>query len=150
MTTTTTFDELPSLVGTDLGYTEYVTVTQDRVNLFAEAANDGQWIHTDPERAASGPFGGAIAHGFLTLSLTIPFWTELLEVEGVTAKVNYGLDKVRFINPVRVGSRIRMTATIASVEEVKGGLQINVDQTVEIEGQERPALISRGIHRFYA
>jgi acyl dehydratase len=150
MTTTTTLDQLPTLIGTDLGYTEYVTITQDRVNLFAEAANDDQWIHTDPERAASGPFGGAIAHGFLTLSLTIPFWTELLEVEGVTAKVNYGLDRVRFITPVPVGSRIRMTATIASVDDVKGGLQITVDQTVEIEGQERPALISRGIHRFYA
>lgn len=150
MTTTTTFDKLPALVGTNLGYTEYVTITQDRVNLFAEAANDDQWIHTDPERAANGPFGGPVAHGFLTLSLTIPFWTELLEVEGVTAKVNYGLDKVRFINPVPVGSRIRMTATIATVDEVKGGLQISVDQTVEIEGQERPALISRGIHRFYA
>jgi acyl dehydratase len=150
MTTTTTFDKLPSLVGTDLGYTEYVTITQDRVNLFADAANDDQWIHTDPDRAANGPFGAPIAHGFLTLSLTIPFWSELLEVEGVTAKVNYGLDKVRFISPVPVGSRLRMTATIASVDEVKGGFQIIVDQTVEIQGQDRPALISRGIHRFYA
>lgn len=150
MTTTTTFAQLPTLVGADLGYTEYVTITQERVNLFADAANDNQWIHTDLERAASGPFGAPIAHGFLTLSLAIPFWTELLEVEGVTTKINYGLDKVRFINPVPVGSRIRMTATIASVEEIKGGFQISVDQTVEIEGQERPALISRGIHRFYA
>lgn len=150
MTTTTTFDKLPSLVGTDLGHTDYVTITQDRVNLFADAANDDQWIHTDPDRAATGPFGAPIAHGFLTLSLTIPFWSELLEVEGVATKVNYGLDKVRFISPVLVGSRLRMTATIASVDEVKGGLQISVDQTVEIEGQDRPALISRGIHRFYA
>lgn len=150
MTTTTTFDKLPSLVGTDLGYTEYVTITQDRVNRFADAANDDQWIHTDPDRAATGPFGAPIAHGFLTLSLTIPFWSELLEVEGVTAKVNYGLDKVRFISPVPVGSRLRMTATITSVDEVKGGFQIIVDQTVEIQGQDRPALISRGIHRFYA
>ena len=150
MTTISTLDQLPNLVGTDLGYTEYITITQDQVNRFAGAANDDQWIHTDPERAASGPFGHAIAHGFLTLSLTIPFWTELLEVEGVATKVNYGLDRVRFINPVAVGSQIRMTATIASVDEVKGGLQISVDQTIEIKGEDRPALISRGIHRFYA
>jgi acyl dehydratase len=150
MTTTATFDELTSLAGRDLGWTEWTEVTQDRVNTFADAVDDHQWIHTDPERAKDGPFGGAIAHGFLTLSLATRFWSELLETEGVGTKVNYGLDKVRFISPVPVGSRIRMNAVIAEVEEVKGGgVQFTVDQTFEIEGSERPAVVARGLYRFY-
>lgn len=150
MTTTATFDELTSLAGRDLGWTEWAEVAQDRVNTFADAVDDHQWIHTDPERAKDGPFGGAIAHGFLTLSLATRFWSELLETEGVGTKVNYGLDKVRFISPVPVGSRIRMNAVIAEVEEVKGGgVQFTVDQTFEIEGSERPAVVARGLYRFY-
>jgi acyl dehydratase len=150
MTTTATFDELTSLAGRDLGWTEWTEVTQDRVNTFADAVDDHQWIHTDPERAKDGPFGGAIAHGFLTLSLATRFWSELLETEGVGTKVNYGLDKVRFISPVPVGSRIRMNAVIAEVEEVKGGgVQFTVDQTFEIEGSERPGVVARGLYRFY-
>lgn len=150
MTTTIAFEELSTLVGTDLGVTEWREVTQDRVNTFADAADDHQWIHTDPERAAEGPFGAPIAHGFLTLSLLIPMWVELLDVTGVTTKVNYGLDKVRFPAPVKVGDRIRMSATIAELNEVPGGVQIAVDVIIEIDGGAKPAVVARSLQRFYA
>ena len=100
------FDTLLTLSGKDLGATDYRQITQDQINLLADATDDHQWIHTDPERAKDGPFGAPIAHGFLTLSLIIPFWGELFDVEGVTTKVNYGLDKVRFTSPVTVGSKV--------------------------------------------
>ncbi|WP_431729757.1 MaoC family dehydratase [Verrucosispora sp. TAA-831] len=150
MTTTIAYDKLADLGGTDLGHTEYRTVTQEQIDLFADATDDHQWIHVDPERAKDGPFGAPIAHGFLTLSLAVPFWTELLDVTGVSTKVNYGLDKVRFPAPVRVGSRVRMRAVVAEVTEVAGGHQIAVDQTIEIEGGGKPAVVARGIYRFYA
>lgn len=151
MTHTVAYADIKSLAGTDLGWTDWYEIAQDRVNQFADAADDHQWIHVDPVRAAAeSPFGGAIAHGFLTLSLTIPFWTDLLDVEGVTTKVNYGLDKVRFISPVKVGARVRMNAVIAEVTEIKGGYQLAVDQTIEVEGGERPAVAARGLYRFYA
>jgi len=150
MTTTVTYADLPGLVGTDLGYTEWFEISQDRVNTFADAASDHQWIHTDPERAKDGPFGAPIAHGFLTLSLLIPLWVELLDVEGVSTKVNYGLDKVRFVSPVKVGSRIRMTAAVVEVTEVAGGYQLTVDATIEAEGGTKPALVARSLQRFYA
>ena len=143
------FDTLLTLSGKDLGTTDYRQITQEQINLFADATDDHQWIHTDPERAKDGPFGAPIAHGFLTLSLIIPFWGELFDVEGVTTKVNYGLDKVRFTSPVKVGSKVRMQATIADVTEVKGGAQIKVDATIEIEGQERPAVVAEFLARFY-
>ena len=147
--TTIDYADLPTLAGRDLGFSEYRTVTQEQINTFADATDDHQWIHVDPERAASGPFGAPIAHGFLTLSLAVAFWTELLEVEGVGTKVNYGLDKVRFPAPVTVGSRIRMSAVIAEVAEIPGGYQLVVDQTVEIEGGSKPAVAARGLYRFY-
>jgi len=150
MTTTVTYTDVAGLAGTDLGYTDWLEITQDRVNLFADAVDDHQWIHVDPERAATGPFGGPIAHGFLSLSLATKFWTDLLEVDGVTTKVNYGLDKVRFVSPVKVGSKVRMTAVIAEVSEIPGGYQLTVDQTIEIEGGTKPALVARGLYRFYA
>ena len=150
MTTIVAYSDVAALAGTDLGYTEWLEITQDRVNLFADAVDDHQWIHVDPERAASGPFGAPIAHGFLSLSLATKFWTDLLEVEGVTTKVNYGLDKVRFVSPVAVGSRVRMNAVIDEVTEVRGGYQFAVDQTIEIEGGEKPAVVARGLYRFYA
>jgi len=150
MTTTVAYADLAGAAGTDLGYSEWLEVTQDRIDVFADAADDHQWIHVDPERAASGPFGAPIAHGFLTLSLATKFWSELFEPEGVTTRVNYGLDKVRFISPVAVGSRVRMNAVIAEVTEVKGGYQLVVDQTIEIEGGTKPAVVARGIYRFYA
>lgn len=144
------FDEVKDLIGKDLGNSEWRTVTQEMVNTFADATDDQQWIHVDPERAKEGPFGAPIAHGFLTLSMIIPFWTELLDVTGVKTKVNYGLDKVRFTNPVKVGSRVRMNVTVADVQEVKGnGLHLVADATIEIEGEERPAVVARFLTRFY-
>jgi acyl dehydratase len=143
------FDTLLTMTGKDLGTTDYREITQDQINLFADATDDQQWIHVDPERAKDGPFGAPIAHGFLTLSLIIPFWGELFDVDGVATKVNYGLDKVRFTSPVKVGSKVRMQATIAEVTEVKGGAQIKVNATIEIEGQERPAVVAEFLARFY-
>ncbi|WFE40892.1 MaoC family dehydratase [Micromonospora sp. WMMD998] len=150
MTTTIAYDQLADLAGADLGHTAYRTVTQGQVNLFADATDDHQWIHVDPERARSGPFGAPIAHGFLTLSLAVPLWTELLEVKGVSTKLNYGLDRVRFPAPVMVGSRVRMRATVVEVTEVRGGYQLAVDQTIEIEGGTKPAVVARGLYRFHA
>lgn len=150
MTTTVDYADVPGLAGTDLGHTEWLEITQDRIDVFADATDDHQWIHVDPERAVDGPFGAPIAHGFLTLSLTVKFWSELFDVTGVTTRVNYGLDKVRFVSPVKVGARVRMNAVIAEVTEVKGGYQFAVDQTIEIEGAERPAVVARGLYRFYA
>ncbi len=150
MTTTMEYAQIETLVGTDLGWTDWFEVTQDRVNVFADATDDHQWIHVDPERAASGPFGGAIAHGMLTLALGVKLWTDLLDVTGVTTKVNYGLDKVRFISPVKVGARIRMNAVVAEVTPVQGGYQLTVDQTIEVEGGSKPAVAARALYRFYA
>jgi len=151
MTTVIDYSELGSLAGRDLGWSDWMEVTQDRVNVFADATDDHQWIHVDPERAfAESPFGAPIAHGFLTLSLTLKFWSELIDVTNVTTKVNYGLDKVRFVSPVKVGDKIRMNAIVADVQEVKGGWQITVDQTIEVEGSERPAVVARGLQRYYA
>ena len=147
--TNATFADLPGMAGTDLGWSSWLEVTQDRINTFADATDDHQWIHTDPERAKDGPFGASVAHGFLTLSLAVAFWTELFDVSGVGVKVNYGLDKVRFVSPVLAGSRVRMNAIIAEVQEVKGGYQLVVDQTIAIDGVERPALVARGVYRFY-
>ncbi|MGW6024130.1 MaoC family dehydratase [Streptomyces sp. NPDC055099] len=143
-------DELHTLAGSELGVTDWLEVGQDRIDTFADATDDHQWIHTDPEKAAQGPFGATIAHGHLTLSLFIPLFTDLLDVQGVTTKVNYGLDKVRFPSPVKAGSRIRLRATLASVDEVRGGVQIAVDGTVEIEGGDKPACVLRSLSRFYA
>jgi acyl dehydratase len=150
MTTTAAYSDAAGLAGTDLGWSDWLEVTQDRIDTFADATDDHQWIHVDPERAAAGPFGAPIAHGYLTLSLTVKFWTELFDLEGVSTKVNYGLDKVRFVSPVKVGSRVRMNAVIAEVTEVPGGYQFGVDQTIEIEGGSKPALVARGVYRFYA
>ncbi|MCM3688593.1 MaoC family dehydratase [Kocuria rosea] len=149
--TVVAFDQVKDLIGKNLGHSAWREITQEQVNTFAEATDDHQWIHVDPERAKEGPFGAPIAHGFLTLSLLIPMWSELFDVTGVSTKVNYGLDKVRFTAPVRVGSRIRMTVTITDVQEVKGnGLHLVADGTIEIEGEERPAVVATFLNRFYA
>ncbi|MDC2957865.1 MaoC family dehydratase [Streptomyces sp. NPDC001260] len=142
-------EELKKLAGSDLGTSEWIEVTQERIDTFADATGDHQWIHVDPERAAQGPFGAPIAHGYLTLSLFIPLFTELLDVQGVTTKVNYGLNKVRFPSPVKVGSRIRLAGRLAEVEEVPGGVQITVDGTIEIEGGTKPAAVLQSLSRFY-
>ncbi|MEU6223556.1 MaoC family dehydratase [Streptomyces sp. NPDC047042] len=143
-------DELKKLTGSDLGTSEWIEVTQERINTFADATGDHQWIHVDPEKAAEGPFGAPIAHGYLTLSLFIPLFTELLDVQGVTTKVNYGLNKVRFPSPVKVGSKIRLVGKLADVEDVPGGVQITVDGTIEIEGAPKPAAVLQSLSRFYA
>ncbi|MEV2216784.1 MaoC family dehydratase [Streptomyces sp. NPDC050997] len=143
-------DELRKLAGSDLGTSEWIEVTQERIDTFADATGDHQWIHVDPERAKEGPFGAPIAHGYLTLSLFIPLFTELLDVEGVSTKVNYGLNKVRFPSPVRVGSKIRLVGKLVSVEDVAGGVQIVVDGMIEIEGDAKPAAVLQSLSRFYA
>ncbi|GAA1595670.1 MaoC family dehydratase [Actinoplanes couchii] len=140
---------LKALAGTDLGHGPWLEITQERVDTFADATGDHQWIHVDVERAKNGPFGAPIAHGYLTLSLVIPLFGQLLQVEGVTMGVNYGLDKVRFPSPVPVGARIRMSATVVSVDEVPGGLQGTFDFVVEIEGAPKPACVARPVYRWY-
>ena len=146
----TTVTELPGLAGTDLGDSTWLEITQDRVNTFADATDDHQWIHVDAERAASGPFGGTIAHGYLTLSLLIPMMSELLQVDGAAMAVNYGLNKVRFPSPIPVGARIRAHGVIAEVTDVEGGVQVTIDFTVEIDGVAKPACAAQGVYRYYA
>jgi acyl dehydratase len=142
--------EIKELTGRDLGRSDWLEITQDRVDRFADATGDHQWIHVDPERAKAGPFGGTIAHGYLTLALVIPLFTELLEIKGVTMSVNYGLEKVRFPNPVRVGSKIRLAATVAEVTDVAAnGVQMLLDFTVEIDGETKPACVARPVYRHY-
>lgn len=148
-TTLDTLDELRAFVGTELGTSRWIEVDQNRIDTFAKATDDHQWIHTDPGRAKSGPFGTTIAHGYLTLALVIPLWTELLEVRSVTTKVNYGLEKVRFPAPVPVGSKVRAKAQLAAVEDVPGGAQITVDVVIERDGSEKPVCIAKPIFRFY-
>lgn len=148
-----TFESLGQLegaAGTDLGTSEWLVLDQARIDGFADATGDHQWIHTDPERAAKGPFGATIAHGYLTLSLTNLFLPQLLEVRGVKMGVNYGCNKVRFPAPVKVGSRVRGAGEIVSVEPVKGGLQVCTRITVEIEGEQKPGCVVESLSRFYA
>jgi acyl dehydratase len=149
--TTTTLAELPSLKGLVLGTSEWFEVTQHRVNTFADATDDHQWIHVDPERAtAQSPFGGPIAHGFLTLSLFVPMWSQILLVTDATMGVNYGLNKVRFPAPVPVGSRIALTATLIDVEEVKGGgLQLLAGGVIAREGSDKPVCVLESLTRLY-
>ena len=140
--------DLLSAVGQQLGPTDWLKVDQDRINLFADATGDHQWIHTDPERAASGPFGGTIAHGYLTLSLANLFLPQLMEVREVAMGVNYGCEKVRFPAPVPAGSRIRGAGEIISAEEIKGSVQAVVRVTIEVEGAAKPACVVDTISRF--
>jgi len=141
---------LLDLDGADLGVTDWSTVTQEQVQLFADATGDRQWIHVDVERAnAESPFGGPIAHGYLTLSLVNLFLPQLLEVQGASMGVNVGLDKVRFPAPVPTGSRLRGAGRIVSVEEAKGGVQVTVRVTVEIDGSEKPACVADTVSRFF-
>jgi len=149
-TTTTTLAELPSYVGKELGTSDWIEVTQERVNLFADATGDHQWIHVDVERAnRESPFGGPIAHGYLTLSMLIPMWSQVLTVTDVAMAVNYGLNKVRFPAPVPVGSKLRLTATLQSAEEIKGGYQLTAATVIEREGGDKPVCIAELVVRFY-
>ncbi len=144
-------DELKAQAGADLGRTGWLEVTQERVSTFADATGDHQWIHVDQERAAAGPFGGTIAHGYLTLSMVIPLFGELLEVRGISMGINYGLNKVRFPTPVPVGSRIRLAAALGAVEDAGvNAVQVVADFTIEVEGEAKPACVAQAIYRYYA
>jgi acyl dehydratase len=134
---------------TTLGPTEWLLIDQDRVNGFADVTGDHQWIHVDPERAKDGPFGSTIAHGYLTMSLVNFFLPDLIEVRGFTHAVNVGADRLRFLAPVKVGSRIRGVGEIITVEEIKGAVQSVVRVTVEIEGGEKPACVVDTINRYF-
>jgi acyl dehydratase len=142
--------ELKTLAGQHLGVSEWHEVTQDRVDRFADATDDHQWIHVDVERAARGPFGGTIAHGYLTLALLIPLWGEIASIENVGMAVNYGLNRVRFPSPVPVGAKIRLAATLQSVTDVPGdGAQATIEFTVEREGAGKPVLVAEAVYRYY-
>ena len=142
--------ELAQAVGKHLGYSDWLTVEQERIDQFAEATNDHQWIHVDPERAKSGPFGATIAHGYLTQSLVNGFLPQIIEVHGIAMGINYGCDRLRFPAPVPVGSRIRGGAEILEVQQAKdGSFQSKVRVTVEIEGSEKPACVIDTLSRYY-
>ena len=147
-TTVDTLDELPSLVGQELGVSSWIEIGQSRIDTFADATDDHQWIHVDPEQAKDGPFGETIAHGYLTLALIIPLWTDLLEVRDVTTKVNYGLNRVRFPSPVPSGSKVRARATLAAADPIPGGAQLTVDAVVEREGSDKPACVAQLVLRY--
>lgn len=141
---------LQSLEGTEIGVSDWLTVDQDRIDAFADATGDHQWIHVDRERAAQGPFGTTIAHGFLTLSLTVLLLSRIgLDVGEPRMSINYGLDRVRFTAPVPSGSRIRARAALTSVGEAGGGLQVKRTITVEREGEGRPAMVAEALSRYY-
>ena len=143
--------DLLGYVGQDLGTSGWLEVPQSDINLFAEATHDHQWIHTDPERARGGPFGGPIAHGYLTLALLIPLWSEILVISDLGLAVNYGLNKVRFPAPVPAASRVRLTARLAGAEEVNGGgVQATVDAVMERDGGDKPVCVAQMVHRYYA
>ena len=142
-------EELPGRLGEQLGVSSWHQITQEQVNLFADATGDHQWIHVDPERAGQGPFGHAIAHGYLTLSMLPVMLADLIPRDGVALAVNYGLNRVRFTAPVAVGARVRAAATLKEVQEVPGGIQLVLDVKVEIEGEEKPACVAETITRLY-
>ena len=146
--TVATPGELSNLVGAELVGEDWLTIDQGRIDAFAGATGDFQWIHVEPERAAAGPFGATIAHGYLTLSLITLLTEGLLEVGGTGAVVNYGLDKVRFVQPVRVGSRLRARSEVIAVDESGQGYRVSLRVTIEIEGSERPALVAETIVLF--
>ncbi len=146
----TTIAGLAEHVGEHLGTTAWRTFTQDEVNRFADLTDDHNFIHVDPEKAAKTPFGGTIAHGFLTLSMVAPVTQELITITDLGMGVNYGLDKVRFPAPVPVGARFRGSAQLAEVTEIKGGVQAKVVVTIEVEGSEKPAVVAESLLRFYA
>ena len=143
-------DELAEAQGSQLGPTDWMEIGQDRVNTFADATDDHQWIHVDPARAANGPFGGTIAHGLLTLSLLPHFMHQLYSVENIAMAINYGYGKVRFITPVPVGGRLRARAELTSVTRLEGAAQSTMTVTVELEGADKPAAVAESISRYIA
>ena len=150
MTTIAHPKDLLTMIGEDLGSSPWLDVSQQRIDVFADATDDHQWIHVDVERAKTGPFGGPIAHGYLTLSLLIPLWSEILVIEELDMAVNYGLNKVRFPAPVPAGSRVQVSATLADAEEVGGkGIQATIDTVMRVEGADKPVCIAQMVHRYY-
>ncbi|WP_296602945.1 MaoC family dehydratase [Nocardioides sp.] len=141
----TTLDEVAAASGEELGTSEWLTIEQDRVDRFADATGDHQWIHVDPERAATGPFGGTIAHGYLTLSLVPFLGSEVFALETPGAKLNYGVNKVRFPHPVLVGKRVRAHVTLADVADLPAGKQLTLRYTIEIEGESKPACVAETV-----
>jgi acyl dehydratase len=143
-------DGLKAKVGEHLGHSEWLEITQEQVNLFADATGDHQWIHVDVERAkAQSPFGGPIAHGYLTLSLIPVAMPQIMQVTGIAMGVNYGANKVRFPSPVPVGAKLRMGATLVAVDDVAGGAQVTVEVTAEVEGAPKPSMVAEVIYRYY-
>jgi acyl dehydratase len=140
---------LASHVGSHLGFTEWRELTQARVDAFADVTDDHNYIHVDPERAAAGPFGGTVAHGYLTLSLLAPLIAELLRVDGAATAVNYGLDRLRFPAPLPVGSRFRAGVELLEATEIPGGVHVTVRATVEADGAEKPSLVADVLFRYY-
>jgi acyl dehydratase len=149
-TTINGIEGLKAAVGEHLGHSDYVEITQEMVNLFAEATGDHQWIHVDVERAKAGPFGGPIAHGYLTLSLGPRLLPEILQVTGISMGVNYGANKVRFPSPVPVGSRLRCGAKLLAVDDVAGGAQVAIELTFEILGASKPSCVAEVLFRYYS
>ncbi|WP_353816615.1 MaoC family dehydratase [Agromyces sp. SYSU T00266] len=149
MPTTISITDLPTLAGVDLGYSDWLEVGQDRIDLFAHATGDDQWIHLDAERARTGPFGTTIAHGFLSLALIAPLWEQVLTVTGSSMSVNYGIDRLRFISPVPAGSAVRLHSTVESVTEIAGGWQLTVEQLLGVQDATRPAVAATCLFRFY-
>jgi len=141
----TSLDDVAAAAGEELGTTDWVTIEQDRVDKFADATGDHQWIHVDVERAATGPFGGTIAHGYLTLSLVPWLGSQVFSLETPGAKLNYGVNKVRFPNPVRVGSRVRNTVSVGDVTDLPSGKQLTLKHVVEIEGEDKPACVAETV-----
>jgi acyl dehydratase len=141
--------ELAGAVGEEIGASDWLVIEQDRISQFAEATGDHQWIHVDEARAKEGPFGSTIAHGFLTLSLLPALLAEVYRVEGVRMGINYGLNRVRFINPVRVGSAVRAVMTVAEVDQQADYVQVTAKAVVEIQGVEKPAAVAETVSRFY-
>jgi acyl dehydratase len=142
-------DGLRARAGDHLGYSEWVEITQDQVNRFADATFDHQWIHVDVERAKAGPFGGPIAHGYLTLALGPGLLPTIVDVQGFAMGVNYGANKIRFPAPVPVGSKVRLGVRLLSVEDVAGGAQGTMELTFEVDGAEKPSCVAEVLYRYY-
>jgi acyl dehydratase len=142
-------DAFGGFVGQHLGYSEWQPITQERVNIFADATDDHQWIHVDPERAKDGPFGVAIGHGYLTLSLVPVLLNKVIRVDNMKFGINYGANKVRFPSPVPVGAELRMGVTVASAEEVEGGVQVTYDMVLEVKDAPKPACVAQVVYRYY-
>jgi acyl dehydratase len=148
-TTIKGLDDLRAKAGEHLGYSDWQELTQEQVDLFADSTGDHQWIHVDVERAKQGPFGGPIAHGYLTLSLVPALMGQIVTIEGMSMGLNYGCNKVRFPSPLPVGAKLRLGAALQNVEEVAGGVQAIIGVTIEVQGQDKPACVADVVYRYY-